>query len=170
MRELLIGCGSRIKKDIYINHIRDFSNVTTLDSNPDHKPDVLWDLTKHPLPFNDNTFNEIHAYDVLEHLAQQGDYEFFFREFTEYARITAPDGLFFGSVPSWNTPAAFGDPSHKRVINSQTLLYLDQNIYKDVGKNKTSDFRHIYKSDWKIMYLNEQDCLRFILQNKKGEL
>ena len=76
MKELLMGCGSRTEKDIYIDN-PEFENVTRLDYNADHNPDVVWDLSVHPLPFNDEEFDEIHAYEVLEHLATQGDYEFF---------------------------------------------------------------------------------------------
>ena len=76
VKELLMGCGSRTKKDIYIGN-KDFENVTRLDINPDHNPDIVWDLTVRPLPFLAEEFDEIHAYQVLEHLAYQGDYEFF---------------------------------------------------------------------------------------------
>ena len=81
MKELLMGCGSRTEKDIYIGN-KDFENVTRLDINPDHNPDIVWDLTVHPLPFLAEEFDEIHAYQVLEHLAYQGDYEFFLRNGT----------------------------------------------------------------------------------------
>ena len=86
MKELIIGCGSRTVKDLSFGN-SEFENPVRLDINSDHKPDIVWDLTVHPLPFKDNEFDEIHAYQVLEHLAYQGDYEFFFKEFTEYHRI-----------------------------------------------------------------------------------
>ncbi len=95
-RELIIGAGSRTVKDLVITGSnKEFKDVTRLDNNKDHEPDILWDLKRHPLPFEDNYFDEIHAYEVLEHLAQQGDYEFFFSEFTEYWRILKDGGLFF---------------------------------------------------------------------------
>jgi predicted SAM-dependent methyltransferase len=100
MRELLLGCGFRTIKNLYNNANPTFQNVTRLDINARCNPDVIHDLSIHPLPFPDETFDEIHAYEVLEHLAQQGDYKFFFSEFSEYWRILKPGGYFFATVPS----------------------------------------------------------------------
>lgn len=166
-KELLLGCGSRTNKDLSLQGREEFENLTRLDNNPDHNPDVLWDLTKHPLPFPDEEFDEIHAYQVLEHLAYQGDYEFFFAEFTEYWRILKPGGLFFASVPSgvWT----WGDPSHKRAIQKESLAFLSQENYKEVGQTTMSDFRSIYKADFVVVKTEEtQNEFYFVLQ-KVGE-
>ena len=170
-RELLIGAGSRINKDVVINGIpREFKNITTLDNNKDHNPDVLWDLRKHPLPFEDNYFDEIHAYDTLEHLAQQGDYEFFFAEFAEYWRILKNGGHFFASVPDRNSVWAWGDPSHKRIIQQENLVFLDQDQYKQqIGITKMSDFRYIYKAHFKTVFIKIQgDFFFFVLKAIKN--
>lgn len=162
MKELLIGCGSNSEKKICLDSV-EWHDLTRLDNNPDHNPDVLWDLTVHPLPFGDEEFDEIHAYQVLEHLANQGDYEFFFAEFTEYARILKPGGYFCGSVPTgiWT----WGDPSHKRVITAETLIFLDQSSYDQVGQTSMSDFRHIYKADFKTIFSEETEAeYYFVLQ------
>jgi len=168
MKELLIGCGSRTIKDLSIDKDNSFKNVVRLDNNSDHEPDIIHDLNIHPLPFIDNDFDEIHAYDVLEHLSSQGNYKFFFSEFSEYSRILKPKGLFFASVPSVESVWALGDPSHTRVFQKQWLSFLNQDFYKDVGKTQMSDFRYIYKADFKTVYIHETtDKLYFILENNK---
>lgn len=166
--ELLLGCGSRTEKDLWIGDDKFFENAVRLDANADHRPDIVWDLRKHPLPFADNIFDEIHAYDILEHLAYQGDYEFFFNEFNEYYRILKPKGFFFSSVPGKDSVWTWGDPSHKRTITKETLVFLDQESYKQVGKTKMSDFRNIYFGNFKMIYYKTKDnSFKFILQGMK---
>lgn len=169
MKELLLGCGSRTVKDICFDNKKEFANVVRLDINADHKPDVVHDLRVHPLPFKDNEFDEIHCYEVLEHLAYQGDYDFFFREFSEYARILKPDGFFMASCPSMGSPWLWGDPSHKRCISKPTLVFLDQDEYKQqVGKTPMSDFRYLYKASFKLIHFKDTEHrFFFTLQVKK---
>lgn len=71
-RELLLGAGTRRLKVASFPGYENWEDLTTLDIDPDAKPDVLWDLNTRPLPFFNNTFDEIHAYEVLEHVGQQG--------------------------------------------------------------------------------------------------
>lgn len=164
MKELLMGCGSRTSKDIVIDN-PEFENVVRLDYNADHNPDIVWDLTIHPLPFDDEEFDEIHAYEVLEHLANQGDYEFFFAEFTEYWRILKPGGRFFASVPVgvW----IWGDPSHRRAIQPETLIFLDQDSYRQIGQTTMSDFRHLYKVSFKTIFTETKDRFCFVLEKER---
>lgn len=164
--ELLIGCGSRVNKDISIPGKEKFHHLVRLDYNSDHQPDIVWDLRNHPLPLEDNTFDEIHAYEVLEHLAQQGDYRFFFAEFSEYWRILKPGGHFFASVPDYRSKWAWGDPSHTRVVQAESLVFLDQDEYTaQVGVTKMSDFRPIYKAHFKIRFSQTNgETLKFVLE------
>src|SRR5215831_67169 len=85
--ELLIGCGKNHTKKLTRPGHEEWRELVTLDINPDHKPNVLHDLENLPLPFADDHFDEIHAYEVLEHVGKQGDYRFFFRQFEDFWRI-----------------------------------------------------------------------------------
>ncbi|MFZ2267922.1 MAG: tetratricopeptide repeat protein [Azonexus sp.] len=155
-RELLIGAGSSRVKKLAVNDRREWHNLTTLDINPDHLPDLVWDLTQLPLPFADNQFDEIHAYEVLEHTGQQGDYKFFFAQFSELWRILKPGGMLIATCPSRNSPWAWGDPSHTRVIQPENFIFLDQAQYvAQVGITAMSDFRYIYQADFSTAYSND---------------
>lgn len=152
--ELLIGCGYNKEKKMGIEGDGGWNNLVTLDCNPDVSPDILHDLNNIPLPFDDNQFKEIHAYDVLEHTGRQGDQHFFFDQFYDFWRILKPNGLFFGIVPSYLSPWAFGDPSHTRVIPGCSFVFLSQEQCKNqVGKTPMSDFNHIWKGDFETLQL-----------------
>jgi SAM-dependent methyltransferase len=169
MKELLIGCGKSPKKCLFFDNQSEFRGLVTLDNNADHKPDILWDLNNHPLPIKDDEFDEIHAYDVLEHLGSQGNYRFFFSEFTEYARVLKPGGFLFATVPSRESAWAWGDPSHTRIVHPNNLVFLSQEAYeKGVGETQMSDFRYLYKADLRTVYAKEtKDKFYFILRNNK---
>lgn len=166
--ELLLGCGRSRDKRIKVNGSSTWGNLTTLDINPDHNPDIVWDLNDTGFPFGQNSFDEIHAYEVLEHCGSQGDYEFFFRQFTDFWRILKPGGILAATVPAMSSPWLWGDPSHTRCINREQLTFLHQPAYEQVGKTAMSDFRHIYKADFDIeMAKNQGDTFVFILKAVK---
>jgi cyclopropane fatty-acyl-phospholipid synthase-like methyltransferase len=165
-RELLIGCGSNHEKRLTCDGSQVWENLTTLDYNPDHKPDVVWDLMSvSGLPFESDTFDEIHAYEVLEHTGAQGDYKFFFWQFSDFWRVLKPNGHLLVTCPSRHSVWALGDPSHTRVLQKEMLIFLDQDAYKEVGKTSISDFRSIYKAHFKHVHVNEnQDEFHFVLK------
>jgi predicted SAM-dependent methyltransferase len=167
MKELILGAGSTSKeKVLYDKEDKSYQNPVRLDMNKDHNPDVVWNLNDRPLPFANNEFDEIHAYEVLEHVGQQGDYEGFFKEFEEYYRILKPGGRIYGSVPRWDSMWATADPSHTRVISEGTLVFLSQDQYElQVGVTAMSDFRSIYKANFVTMYTERNgENLFFVLE------
>lgn len=155
MSELLIGCGKARAK--VISQGSGWTNLVTLDHEPSHEPDVQHDLNVLPYPFEDESFTEVHAYDVLEHVGFQGDWRFFFAQWTEFHRILKPGGLFCGIVPLPDSPWAWGDPSHTRIIPIQQLYYLSQRFYDQVGKTAASDFRAVWKGNFDIIHKSAAD-------------
>ncbi|KKQ99941.1 MAG: Methyltransferase type 11 [Candidatus Woesebacteria bacterium GW2011_GWB1_39_12] len=161
---LLLGCGAR--KEIEIKQKQTVpAEVVTLDWNEDVKSDIVWDLNRRPLPFKDNEFDEVHAYEVLEHIGSQGDAKGFFEEFTEYWRILAPQGILCGSVPHWKSVWASGDPSHKRILPDMIFHFLNQEMYEGCEKTQMTDFRSIWKKSFKMIWSKKKDFrFYFVLQ------
>ncbi len=152
MSELLLGCGSsRVRKLCYGGR-SEWAALTTLDHSADHSPDVVHDLESIPLPFADETFDEIHAYCVLEHVGRQGDWRFFFAQWSDFWRLLKADGLFFGICPAAGSPWAWGDPSHSRIISPESLICLNQPAYEQVGISPMSDFRFVYRADFDLVH------------------
>ena len=145
----------------------DWDGLVTLDHNPLHNPDVLHDLNE-PLPFDDDSCDEIHAYEVLEHLGSLGDWKFFFSQWADWWRVLVDGGRVFATVPAMDSPWLFGDPSHTRVINMEQLTFLNQPAYAQVGTTAMSDFRDIYKADFDIEFAeNQNGTFKFILRAVK---
>lgn len=168
-RELLLGCGSNRVKKMADPAFPAWSGLTTLDHVATHKPDVVADLDS-PLPFPADTFAEAHAYEVLEHLGRLGDERAFFFHFSELWRVLEMGGLLFATVPPWNSIWAFGDPSHRRIINSGSLVFLNQDEYRrQVGHTPMTDYRGIWKGSFATVHSEESpEAYRFILQKREG--
>lgn len=158
-RELLLGAGRLHERRIVLDGRRGWQNLQTLDYNADHRPDVLHDLEKLPYPFDDDSFDEVHAYEVLEHTGQQGDWRFFFAQFSELWRVLKPGGYLAATCPDYRSMWALGDPSHKRVLCSGSLVFLDQLQYRQqidgeprpdgtIQRTAMSDFRFCYSADF----------------------
>ena len=74
-RTLDVGCG-----------INKYPGSIGIDRNPDCHPDVLCDLDRIPYPFADNSFDELRAIHVIEHV---GDV---IRSMEEFHRLVRPGG------------------------------------------------------------------------------
>jgi SAM-dependent methyltransferase len=173
VNHLLLGSGTHTEKRISgPNGPYEWQNLITLDHNPDVNPTVEWDLNRIPLPFASEVFDEVHAYEVLEHCGFQGDFRFFFQQFADFWRILKPGGLFCASVPMWDSPWAWGDPSHTRVIPKEALIFLNQLEYQAQvdGERPTSmsDFRRWYQADFDCVAGKENEHqFQFVLKAVK---
>lgn len=148
-------------------------NWTTLDHNPDCNPHVLFDLNNleigSRLPFNDGVFDEIHAYEVLEHFGKLGDYRGFFNTFGELWRILKTGGYLSGTCPSAGSQWAFGDPGHTRVITLGSLSYLTPAFYANLGISPATDYlKEVGNRWWNIVGAVDKDGgFSFVLSKMK---
>lgn len=157
MRSLLLGCGnSRVKKLFRQSGGPEWKgDLTTLDMNPDCGADVIHDLEKYPLPFPDDTFDEMAAYDVLEHIGRQGDWKGYFTEFAEYWRILKPGGEFGIIVPIG--PDALADMGHTRFFHQNHFGFLNQKFYEAcLAKGQAvTDYRWFWKRNFDIALITK---------------
>lgn len=145
---------------------------TTLDCNPDCHPDVVFDLDRieklDRLPFDDETFLEIHAYEVMEHYGHQGDFIGFFTGMRELWRILKPSGILFGTCPLPSSPWAWADPGHRRVIASGTIAFLGPAMYARLGNGPGSDYRwYVEPCWWAVDFDVTDNCTRFALRKMR---
>jgi SAM-dependent methyltransferase len=154
LSELLIGCGNRKHRRLGFGE-DGWSDLTTMDHDPNCGADILHDLEQ-PWPLGDDSFDEVHAYCVLEHLGRQGDPHTFFRDFGEIYRVLKPGGHLFAICPSVGSKWLWGDPSHTRAISPESIVFLDQAQYqRQVGKTPMTDFRWLWKGDFEPVSLND---------------
>jgi len=161
---LILGVGNckirRVKAD---NKALDYSDskVTSIDMNPDCNPTICMELGgiggERKLPFEDESFDEINAYDTLEHWGVQGDWKGYFREFEEYHRILRVGGQMCVLVPRGSD--AFADPGHVRFFSANHFGMLNQAFYQENTDKGTSctDYRWFWKKNFDISFYEKSD-------------
>lgn len=148
---LLLAAGHNRVKKVVIDGKREWDgDLVALDLDPGCNPDILWDAESIPLPFEDATFDEIHAYDCLEHWGRQGDWRGWFAEMGEYHRLLKPEGVFCALVPQGDD--RFADPGHTRFFSLNYFLFLSQRFYEDAlaKKLQVTDYRWFWEKDFDV--------------------
>ena len=108
-RRLNLGCGVNIEK-----------GSTNLDFVKLKGVNVIHNLNKFPYPFKYNTFDEIFADNILEHLDNLQDV------LNELSRISKRGGTIEIIVPLAPTMFAFRDPTHKLFFTYRTFEYFTE--------------------------------------------
>lgn len=124
MRKLDLGSGGR-----------KFPDYESLDSDPKTNPDHLCDIER-GLPFEDNTFDEIRAHHILEHIHTEK------KTFVMYEiwRVLKKGGICDIELPSFPSPQSVQDPTHFSFWHRNSFMYYDvqSNFYK-AFKAKTTE-------------------------------
>ena len=120
MNKLNLGCGNDYREG-YINC--DCTNLV--------KVDKILDLEKIPLPFKDNSIDEIIAYHILEHINN------FIPLMHELHRICKKGAKIYIKTPFYTGWGQWNDPTHVRFFSIYTFQYFQKGNYShEVGCNK----------------------------------
>jgi SAM-dependent methyltransferase len=109
--KLNIGCGDNVY-DGYIN-----MDKVCLDN-----VDLVWDLEHTPLPFKDNSVQEIRAEHIMEHVSN------FMQLIEELYRICKPDAHIHILAPYYKYEGAFRDPTHKSFFTEHSFAYFQEGV------------------------------------------
>lgn len=114
---------------------RSGDTTVAIDKCSEADAEITRDFAKRGIPFEEDTFDEVRCYDVIEHIENYDDLIF---TFNEICRVLKPNGLFHFTTPN-GVDAGFSHITHHRVFVSGSFEYL-----KD---NSSAEFEYMRKSD-----------------------
>lgn len=126
-RHLDLGCGA-VPRNPY--GCTDVFGVDLALADPDNERFKAANLAVEPIPFPNDHFDSVSAYDFLEHVPRvllspdgRGTRAPFIELMNEIWRVLAPGGRFYASTPAYPHPSAFKDPTHVNIITAGTHEY-----------------------------------------------
>jgi SAM-dependent methyltransferase len=124
-KTLDIGCGPIPKNPFNAQEIYGIDVREDLEKNI-----VSGDLAIENIPFADNMFDFVTAYDFIEHIPRIAYLpkrrNCFVELMNEIYRVLKVDGFFLSLTPAYPRAEAFRDPTHVNIITEETFpLYFD---------------------------------------------
>jgi SAM-dependent methyltransferase len=109
VRILDVGCG-----------VNKYPGAIGVDRNARTRADVLCDLDHFPYPFRDDSFDQLRAVHVIEHVSDV------IRTVEEFHRLVRDGGSIHIVTPHYTDFSSFCDPTHRWHLNSFSLRYFGQ--------------------------------------------
>jgi SAM-dependent methyltransferase len=153
--KLNIGSG-RIRMTGFVN----IDKTQIIDGNGDKMVDIILDIEKEPLPFPDNSIEEIAVENILEHLGD-GLIPFL----NECHRVLKADGVMWGNVPPFGTNGAVRDITHKRFFVKDSFDYFTGKSLANSAMPKAPKYADYGVKPWYKLYLD--DGIKFKLRPRK---
>lgn len=121
-----VGCG-----------INKFPGAIGIDRNLNTRADVIADVDQYHFPFADNSFREVRAIHVIEHVSDV------IRTIEEFHRLLEPGGQAVIVTPHYTDFSSFCDPTHRWHLNSFSLRYFGED-HGGYRYYSTAKFREIF--------------------------
>lgn len=96
--------------------------------------DVISNLNDLPWPFDDNTFDEVYAHSILEHLDN------FIRTMEEIHRVSKPGALVHIIVPYYRFVNAYS-PAHRTFFTEYTFRFLTEELPSEIHDMTKARFK-----------------------------
>ncbi|MBI4909927.1 MAG: methyltransferase domain-containing protein [Acidobacteria bacterium] len=109
VRILDVGCGRN-----------KYPGAIGVDRNPAGRADVLCDLDRFPYPFRDQSFHQVRAIHVIEHVADV------IKTMEEFHRLLKPGGRVILATPHYTDFSSFCDPTHRWHLTSFSFRYFGE--------------------------------------------
>ena len=109
MKILDVGCG-----------INKYPGAIGVDRNLASRADIICDLDRFPYPFKDNSFDELRAVHVIEHVSDV------VRSMEEFHRLVRAGGRIHIVTPHYTDFSSFCDPTHRWHLNTFSFRYFGE--------------------------------------------
>lgn len=136
-----LGCGT--KKAIYSTgvDVRDFSYLYPKGEF------YQCDIDSEPLPFEDNTFDEVKAFHILEHCHN------LVSVMEEIWRVSKPNAIVRIEVPSERSVWAWGDPTHCHCFNLNTFYFFVKGYFSNGSE-------YDFKCNYRVLSMEDGDSIK----------
>jgi hypothetical protein len=125
-----------------------YDGFLNVDDDPLVNPDYIVNIEQFPLPFEDNSVEEIKAHHILEHIGDA-----FIPLMQEFYRICKHGAIIDIIAPHHNHEVFYGDPTHKRpiTVNGMYLFSKKHCITSKEQASSSSGLALKYKVDFDVI-------------------